>query len=223
MRVRWFGQSAFLLTGEQRVAIDPFGPLPPGRDMRFAYPPIQGVEADLLLVTHEHFDHSGVDAIGGAPQVIRSTAGTLDSPIGEVVAVASEHDDAAGTKRGPNTIFVFSLDGLRLCHMGDFGQAAVRAEQRRAIGAIDVLFLPVGGRPTMGGAQAADVARELTPRLIVPMHFRTPALDFLEPPDRFLETASGRIERLGTNELEVEELTGMREEPVVALLEPPAG
>jgi L-ascorbate metabolism protein UlaG (beta-lactamase superfamily) len=223
MLVRWFGQSAFLLTGERRVAIDPFGPLPPGRDMRFAYPPIRGVDADLLLVTHEHFDHSNVDAIGGDPHVIRSTSGTLDSPLGEVVAVASEHDDAAGTKRGPNTIFVFSLDGVRLCHMGDFGQASLRAEQRRAIGAIDVLFLPVGGGFTMDGVQAADIARELTPRLIVPMHFRTPALDFLEPPDRFLETTPGRIERLGTNELEVEGLTGSREEPVVAVLEPPVG
>lgn len=50
---------------------------------------IEGVEADLLLVTHEHLDHNGVAAIGGAPATLRSTAGRLESPIGEVLAVAS--------------------------------------------------------------------------------------------------------------------------------------
>jgi L-ascorbate metabolism protein UlaG (beta-lactamase superfamily) len=224
MRIRWFGQSAFLLSGERRVMIDPFGSSDQlsRRGLRFYYPPIQGVEADLVLVTHEHLDHNAVEAVGGSPQVIRSTAGTLESPLGEIVAVASEHDDVAGTGRGPNTIFVFSLDGLRICHMGDFGQRSLRREQRRAIGDIDVLLLPVGGGPTIGGERAADVAGELGPRLIVPMHFRTPAVDFLEPPDDFLAHAPGRIERIGASELDVEGLMASREEPLVAILEAPS-
>ncbi len=75
--------------------------------MQFEYPAIEGVDADLLLVTHEHLDHNAVEVIGGDPAILRSTAGRLESPIGEVLAVASEHDAAAGTERGPNTIFVF--------------------------------------------------------------------------------------------------------------------
>jgi L-ascorbate metabolism protein UlaG (beta-lactamase superfamily) len=222
VRLRWFGQSAFLLSGEMRVAIDPFGPLPPGRELRFDYPPIEGVEADLLLITHEHFDHSNDGAIGGSPEVIRSTAGRFESPVGEVVAVASEHDDAAGTKRGPNTMFVFSLDGLRICHVGDFGQAGLRPEQREAIGEIDLLLLPVGGGFTIDGEGAAGLTRELRPRLAVPMHFRTPHAGFLGPPDEFLERATGRVTRAGSAEVEVEELLGTREEPVIVLLEPPS-
>lgn len=92
-----------------------------------------------------------------------------------------EHDDVAGTKRGPNTIFRFTLDGLRICHFGDFGQAELRAEQQRAIGDLDVLFLPVGGGPTVGGESAAAIVRTLRPRLVVPMHYRTSAVNFLEP------------------------------------------
>lgn len=221
MRARWFGQSAFLLTAGKRVLIDPFGPLPPGRDWRFDYPPIQDVEADLLLITHEHFDHSNADAASGSPETIRSTAGTFDSPVGEVVAVAAEHDDAAGTQRGPNAIYVFSLDGLRICHLGDFGQASLRPEQRAAIGEIDVLFVPVGGGFTIGGKQAAGLSAELSPRLVVPMHFATPLADFLEGPEEFLDNVSGRVERPGAAEAEVEELLGTSEEPVVALLDPP--
>ena len=221
MRARWFGQSAFLLTADQRVFIDPIGPLPPGRDLRFDYPPIEDVEADLLLITHEHFDHSNADGVSGSPEVIRSTAGTFESPVGEVVGVAAEHDDTAGTQRGPNSIYVFSLDGLRICHLGDFGQASMRPEQRRAIGEVDVLFVPVGGGFTIGGEQAAEIAGELGPRLVVPMHFATPMAAFLGGPEEFLERVSGRVERPGGPEVEVGELIGTREEPVVALLDPP--
>jgi L-ascorbate metabolism protein UlaG (beta-lactamase superfamily) len=223
MRVRWFGQSAYLLEGGgTRVFIDPFGAVDPSRGMRFDYPPIEGVEADLLLITHEHFDHSNAEAIGGSPETIRSTAGTFESPAGEVVGVAAEHDDVAGTQRGPTAIFRLALDGLSVCHVGDFGQVSLRPEQKAAIGEIDVLFVPVGGGFTIGGAQAAELARELSPRLIVPMHYRTPALDFLEGPEQFLESVSGRVERTGASEIEAESLLGTREEPVVAVLDPPA-
>ncbi|MBV9464979.1 MAG: MBL fold metallo-hydrolase, partial [Solirubrobacterales bacterium] len=132
MRVRWFGQSAFrLIAGDITVVIDPFGDTSglASRGIRFEYPPLDGVEADLLLITHEHGDHNGREVIGGDPVVVRSTAGRFESPIGEVLAVASEHDAAAGTERGPNTIFVFELDGLRIAHFGDFGQRSLRDEQ----------------------------------------------------------------------------------------------
>jgi L-ascorbate metabolism protein UlaG (beta-lactamase superfamily) len=222
VRIRWYGQSAFLLTGARSVFIDPFGR--PGeaiaaRGIEFRYPPIEGVTADLVLVTHEHFDHNGVEVLDGAPAVLRSTAGRLDSPIGEIVAIASEHDDVAGTARGPNTIFCLSLDGVRCCHLGDFGQPALRSEQLAAIGAIDVLMVPVGGGPTIGGAAAAELVRAVGPRLVVPMHYRTPAVNFLEPPDAFLDALGARVERTST-EVDVEHLLG-GDGPVVALLAPP--
>jgi L-ascorbate metabolism protein UlaG (beta-lactamase superfamily) len=220
MRIQWYGQSAFLIAGEQRVFIDPFGPMKEmaaARGMQFDYPEIEGVEAELLLVTHEHMDHNGVDAVGGSPQTLRSTAGTHESPVGEVIGVASEHDEAAGTQRGPNTIFCFTLDGLRICHFGDFGQAALRPEQQAAIGEIDVLILPVGDGPTIGGEPAAAVVRALRPRLVVPMHYRTDAVNFLDPPDAFLDALGARIERLDESGFEVEELLGTREDPTVVL------
>jgi len=218
--VRWFGQSAFSLTGEKTVFVDPFGDMSAAaaRGMQFDYPPIEGVTADLLLVTHEHGDHNGVDAVGGDPVVLRSRAGRFESPVGEVVGVASEHDAAAGTVRGQNTIFCFSLDGLRICHLGDFGQPALRPEQRDAIGAVDLLFVPAGGGPTVGGEAAADVVRALSPRLVVPMHYRTPALSFLDPPDAFLDALGAPVVRLEESEAEVEPLLDRG----VALLSPPS-
>ncbi|HEY4450998.1 MAG TPA: MBL fold metallo-hydrolase [Solirubrobacteraceae bacterium] len=208
MRVEWFGQSAFVLSADgARVAIDPFGDLSAmtGKGMRWDYPAITGVAAELTLVTHEHPDHNGVEAIGGDPTVLRSTAGTLPSPLGEVTAIASEHDQRAGTERGPNTIFVFALGGLRVCHLGDFGQRALRAEQAEAIGAVDLLFVPVGGGPTIGAEQAAAVLERLSPRWAVPMHYQTPRIGFLDTADAFLALCP-RVERCETTAFETDRL-----------------
>lgn len=211
MRIQWLGQSAFrLATDDATVVVDPMGDvaaLAARGGLKLEYPPIEGIRADLVLVTHEHADHNGIDRIEGDPVVVRSTAGRFDSPAGEVVAIASEHDDVAGTKRGPNTIFVFELDGVRVAHLGDFGQRALRDEQAAAIGALDLLLVPIGGGPTLDAEQAAQVVERLRPRWIVPMHYRTHRVDWLEPPDAFLERMA-HVVRLPSPEFETAELPG---------------
>jgi L-ascorbate metabolism protein UlaG (beta-lactamase superfamily) len=200
MRVEWHGQSAFTLTGDDgRVFIDPFGDmasLARDRGMQWEYPPIAADDVDLLLVTHEHIDHNGTDGVDGNPTTLRATAGTHESPIGEVTGIASEHDDTAGTQRGPNTIFVFDLDGVRVAHFGDFGQTTLRDEQAAAIGEIDLLIIPVGAGPTIGADQAAEIVARLRPRWVVPMHYRTPRISFLETADAFLAQMDN-VRRLG--------------------------
>jgi L-ascorbate metabolism protein UlaG (beta-lactamase superfamily) len=189
MKVQWYGQSTFHLSApDASVTIDPFADMSglASRGIQFDYPPIEGLEPALLLVTHEHVDHNGVDAVDGDPVILRSTAGRLESPVGEVIAIASEHDEEAGTARGPNTIFVFELDGLRIAHFGDFGQSELRGEQAAAIGDLDLLFIPVGGSATIGAEQAAEIVARLQPRWVVPMHYRTARTNFLDTADPFL-------------------------------------
>jgi L-ascorbate metabolism protein UlaG (beta-lactamase superfamily) len=217
MRIQWYGQAAFRLEGpEATVFIDPFGDMSPmaSRGMQWEYPAIEGVDAHLLLVTHEHLDHNAVDVIEGEPTVLRSTAGRLESPIGEVVAIASEHDAAAGTERGPNTIFVFELDGIRTAHFGDFGQRVLRDEQAEAIGSVDLLFLPVGAGPTIGPEQAELIIERLGPRWVVPMHYRTPKIGFLDPVDPFLERMP-HVQRMDEPAFDTASLDG--EQPLVVV------
>jgi L-ascorbate metabolism protein UlaG (beta-lactamase superfamily) len=210
MRIQWYGQSAFALSGDEAaVFIDPFGDmsaLASGHGITFEYPAIEGVEADLLLVTHEHIDHNGVEVVGGEPTTLRATAGRHESPIGEVVGIASEHDGVAGTERGPNTIFAFSLDGLRVAHFGDFGQRAMRPEQVAALGEVDLMFLPVGGGPTTDATQAHEIVSLIKPRWVVPMHYRTPRVSFLEPADAFLEPFGEQVQRLSEPSFETGDL-----------------
>jgi L-ascorbate metabolism protein UlaG (beta-lactamase superfamily) len=212
VRVDWYGQAAFRLSGDQAtVFIDPFGDMSAlaGRGIQFDYPPIENVSADLILVTHEHGDHNAVEVIDGDAEVLRSTAGRLQSPIGEVLAIASEHDESAGTERGPNTIFVFELDGITVAHFGDFGQRELRDEQAAAVGSPDLVFLPVGDGLTIGAEQAARIVERIQPRWVVPMHYRTPRIGFLETEEAFVQRMP-HVRRLDQPSFETAELDGER-------------
>jgi L-ascorbate metabolism protein UlaG (beta-lactamase superfamily) len=208
MQVEWFGQAAFALEGAgAKVFIDPFGDVSglAKRGIAFQYPAIQADDVDLVLITHEHADHNGLEAIAGEPAVLRSTAGRLESPIGEVVAIASEHDPAAGTQRGPNTIFAFDLDGVRVAHMGDFGQSRMRDEQRAELEGVELLFIPVGAGPTIDAEGAEAIVEALGPRWVVPMHFRTPRIGFLETEEAFVARMPN-VHRLSGTRFDLDEV-----------------
>jgi len=62
------------------------------------------------------------------------------------------------------------------------------AEQVEELGNVDVLLLPVGGVSTINAPMAAEVVRQLEPKIVIPMHYKTQALNReLEPVERFLK------------------------------------
>jgi L-ascorbate metabolism protein UlaG (beta-lactamase superfamily) len=90
---------------------------------------------------------------------------------------------------GKNTVYLLEMDSITLCHLGDLGHLP-DSELIEDMGDIDVLFLPVGGVSTIGGSTAAEIVRRLTPKVAIPMHYKTPALKKdLEPVDKFLKEA----------------------------------
>ncbi len=160
------GHAKFLIELENglRIVTDPY-------DATCGYP-VTPVPADAVLVSHGHHDHSAVDTIPGTPRFI-SEKGTYELSDGvTVTAVEAFHDDAEGKKRGKTLLFSIRAEGLNAIHLGDLGHIPT-AEQVEALGAADVLMVPVGGFFTIDAAQAKETAVRLQARVVIPMHYKT--------------------------------------------------
>ena len=230
VKITWLGHACFLVEDARgtKVVADPFevGPelLANHPGLRFEYPPIKGVKADLVLISHDHFDHNAAGVVAGSPAVVREPGDYRVAGVA-VRAVPGEHDREGGRLAGPNLLLRWEMDGLALCHGGDFGQKALRPEQKEALEPVDILFLPVGGdpqtgRPTVDAAGARAMVAMLAPRLVIPMHYATPAVNFLHPVEPFLDVME-RVELVESNVLEVSPAR-VRELPTtVFVLKPP--
>jgi L-ascorbate metabolism protein UlaG (beta-lactamase superfamily) len=174
MRLTYYGHSAFLAEAADgtRVIIDPYRSGAFGGAFRYA--PIDE-PADVVLATHEHDDHGAVDTIPGDHRVFvhpaSATAGAFT-----ISGVPAAHDRVGGKKAGANTLIILDDGHVRLCHLGDLGHMLDRPTLQ-ALGRVDVLLIPVGGTYTIEARAAVDVAASINPRVVVPMHYKTPALD----------------------------------------------
>ena len=196
MKIRWLGHACFLLSSSKgtRILTDPY-------DESTGYI-IPLVEADYVTVSHSHFDHSTVSAVQGNPKVI---SGRGDFSLDDVVAHGSGtwHDDMGGARRGPNTVYVFDIDDIRVCHLGDLGHL-LNAQQKAEIGKVDVLMVPTGGTYTINAQKAWQVCQQLNPHVVIPMHYRTDALAFpLDKLSSFIAEAGG-ANHTGTTTVELD-------------------
>ena len=198
MKVKWLGHSCFLVTskGGVRIITDPYAV---GGGIN--YSSIKET-ADVVVVSHGHGDHSNVSAVQGEPEVVRGD-GTKTARGIQFRGVASYHDDSHGAQRGPNTIFCFIIDDIKLCHLGDLGHV-LSPGQVNEIGAVDILFLPVGGFYTIDASVASRVCDQLKPKVVIPMHFKTPKCAYpIAGVEDFLK-GKKNVRRVGDSEAEFE-------------------
>jgi L-ascorbate metabolism protein UlaG (beta-lactamase superfamily) len=170
INLTWFGQSTFLMsTGEGlKVLMDPVNP---------SMIKVELPEAiDLVTVSHEHPDHNYVALAKGNPIIIRGLNGSEFAKVDTIFkgihvrTIGSFHDNQGGSQRGKNAIFIFELPGLKVVHLGDIGHV-LNESQVSAIGATDILMIPVGGGPTIDLQSAMEVIKQLKPRVVIPMHY----------------------------------------------------
>ena len=165
MLIRYRGHSEFVLqAGRVTLVTDPF-------DAHVGYR-MEDVAADAVLVSHGHGDHAFTEKVKGDPAVITGPGSFCPAPGVKVTGIRGCHDDQGGALRGENTVYVIEWEGLRLLHLGDQG-CALTEEQKKSIGRVDILFVPVGGFFTMDGALAARTREALGARVTVPMHYKT--------------------------------------------------
>ncbi|MCR4393698.1 MAG: MBL fold metallo-hydrolase [Dehalococcoidales bacterium] len=179
MEITWLGYSCFRLKGKNLTVIT--DPYPPGLGYNLDKP-----SARIVTVSHSHHNHSYTQAIGGDPKVI-SRPGEYEIGGVLIIGVATFHDAENGSRLGKNNVFVIEIDDINICHLGDLGHP-LTTRQIEEIGNIDILLVPVGAGSTINASQAAGIVRNLEPRIVIPMHFKTPELKIeMETAEKFLK------------------------------------
>jgi L-ascorbate metabolism protein UlaG (beta-lactamase superfamily) len=191
----WHGHSCFSFRdGSGRlVVIDPF-------DETVGYQSLR-LWADVLLITHDHFDHNNVKSVSAVDRssmtVVNST-GTVQARKLTITGVLADHDDKEGRAFGRTCLFIWTMGGLRIAHLGDLGQRSLTPSQKEALRSVDVLLIPVGGFVTLDAPGALKIAQEIAPRVVIPMHYGRPEARFypLDPVDPFVKLfGSDRVRR----------------------------
>lgn len=197
MIITWKGHSCFHIASSQgknhqiSIVIDPYS-----NDIGLKLP---RMEADVVLVTHNHYDHNNAKAIGGiggASPVVISGPGEYEVKDVFIQGISSFHDSSLGKERGANTIYTIEAEDLRVCHLGDLGQNELTSEQVEKIGNIDILMIPVGGNFTIGAKEAVKVMSQIEPSIVIPMHYQLPKLKIK------LDNLDGFLKALGVKKIE---------------------
>lgn len=215
MKIQFLGHSAFLITSDSgvRIMTDPYvvgGPL--------TYTPIDEV-ADVVLVSHGHGDHSNVSAVKGNPSVIKSPGVTEVKGIA-FKGIATFHDQAQGKERGSNVVFCFTVDGVKLCHVGDLGHQ-LDAGQAAQVGNPDVLMVLVGGNYAMGPEEATKLVQQLNPGITIPMHYKNASCGYpIAPVEDFLKDKKN-VRRAAGSELNLD--AGKLPKGEIVVLQPSKG
>ncbi|MEA3398118.1 MAG: MBL fold metallo-hydrolase [Patescibacteria group bacterium] len=183
MILTWMGHSCFKIQDKigadgKTLATDPFD-----KSIGLRVP---SFEADIVIVSHNHADHNNVKAIRGNPYVI-NTAGEYDVQGITIHGVESFHDDSQGKERGLNIIYRFEIDDISISHLGDLGHA-LDSKQLDLLSGTDILLIPVGGKYTIDAQKAVEVVSQVEPRIVIPMHYKTPNLKLdIAGADKFIK------------------------------------
>jgi L-ascorbate metabolism protein UlaG (beta-lactamase superfamily) len=179
MEITWLGYSCFRLKGKNITVItDPYPP-------SLGYS-LEQQSARIVTVSHNHPDHNYTQAVEGDPRIIFRPG---EYEIGGVliIGVPAFHDDEKGIALGKNNIYAIEVDDINICHLGDIGHP-LTAKQIEDLGTIDVMLVPVGGGATISAAQAAAMVRSVEPKIVIPMHYKTPTLTKeLDGVDKFIK------------------------------------
>lgn len=196
MKIQWLGHSSFRILGSKSVITDPFG------EIGLCFPEVR---ADIVTVSHGHYDHSAVEAVKGEPAIV-DDAGPHRVADVLVTGYNTSHDDAQGALRGGNIVFVINMDGVKVAHLGDLGCIP----DHNVLGAlqnVDVMLLPVGGHYTIDGETAAEIVRLTRPRTVIPMHYKVPGLTVdVAGAEDFLKRMED-VEMIDGYELEINPMT----------------
>ncbi|MEW6685635.1 MAG: MBL fold metallo-hydrolase [Candidatus Edwardsbacteria bacterium] len=216
MKIKYLGHASFLITSKdgKKLVTDPYESGSYGGAI--GYTPIKET-VDAVTVSHNHEDHNCTKQLPGKPTVIKDTGSQTASGM-SFAGIATYHDESKGSERGKNNIYIITIDGMKVCHLGDLGHRLSKDEVSK-IGPIEILLIPVGGYFTIDAKAATDVMEALKAKITIPMHFKTKKVGFpIDPVDKFLE-GKKNAKKVGGSEIEVEK-EKLPTAPEIWVLEP---
>ncbi len=198
MKIRYLGHSCFELTSESGITVvtDPY------TGVGYSLP--ANLIADVVTVSHGHFDHSFVDGVRA--KAVVDTLVEYSREGLEIHGVPCYHDEKKGALRGKNIAYTIKMDGTTFCHLGDLGEA-YSDELVQRLGKADVLFIPVGGRYTVDGVTAKKFVDGIAPRVVIPMHYKPVdgSLDITDAQPFLQACADKKITRITDGVLSLDE------------------
>ena len=196
IQVRWHGHSCFEIKNEFTIITDP-------HDGKSIGIPAPNVEGDIILVSHDHYDHNSVKSVEKIDSKIIKDERKRNISNVVIKGVKTYHDENFGENRGENIIFKFIIDDISFCHLGDLGHI-IDDEVNKKIGYVDILFIPIGGNFTIDYKNAWSVINLINPKIVIPMHYKIGGLSLpIDGPEKFLESSSLKILKVG-NEIDFE-------------------
>ena len=160
---RWYGHNCFRIRGKDAVVLTD----PVGKSTGFS---LAKQTADLVIISSPQPEHTNFNAV--KPE-FKKIEGPGEYEIHDVfvTGIRTHQDEERGKLRGHNTSYLIELDGMVICHLGDLGHG-LSEEHAEAMTDIDVLLIPAGSRH-LDPAKAAEIASELSPKIVIPMQYAT--------------------------------------------------
>ena len=175
MAIQYLGHAAIYLSspGRVRVVIDPYQNkrgAPRWFTKRFP-----ALKANIVVSTHDHFDHNAIKRVGGLPAVLKNRGGVKlnDVEVRMIPEIHSEylHRKASTGTQMVNYLVTVESHGVRICHMGD-NRADISPEALESIGRVDVLALPVDdSEHILTFAEIDQLIETIAPRVVLPIHY----------------------------------------------------
>ena len=193
MKIDWLGHDGIRITSnDMSIYIDPYQ-IEKG-----------GAPADILLISHEHFDHCSLEDIekiqtketavvcsAGCQikgNVTTAKPGDALSVKGIQIEVVPSYntDKPMHPKSLGGVGFIIEVEGTRIYHAGDTDLIPEMSDMD-----CDVALLPVSGKYVMNADEAAEAARRIKPRLAVPIHWGSGVVGTIEDAERFQSLLAG--------------------------------
>lgn len=177
--IKWFGHACFRLRARDATILT--DPVP----RSFGYK-IDKQRADIVTLSHDDPGHTALELLSTDPKLVNGP-GEYEMNDVFITGIRTYHDEANGAERGRNTAYLFELEDVTICHLGDLGHALTE-EQVESMSSADVLIVPVGGGTVLDAVKAVEVIGQLEPRVVIPMQYQTAAGDKQRDPlERFLK------------------------------------